>query len=93
VRVLSLNAGSLSLKLALFDLGTSETGLAAGAVERIGLDGGRLWIRDGAEGPLIDGPGDFLDARAAARAAFRSGPSVFRDPRPPVTAWSEGGGG
>ena len=44
--ILCLNSGSSSLKFALYHLGEeTEVRLAHGAVERIGLDGGHLWLR------------------------------------------------
>jgi hypothetical protein len=68
--ILCLNSGSSSLKFALYELGAAESRLATGAVERIGLPSGRLWIRDGEQRPLTDTPGAFADARAAVHATF-----------------------
>src|SRR4051812_33098333 len=46
--VLSLNAGSSSLKFALFAMeGGKEERLAEGAVERIGQSAGTIWLRKG----------------------------------------------
>ena len=43
--ILCVNSGS-SLKFALYQFSAdAETALADGAVERIGLPGGRFWIR------------------------------------------------
>jgi acetate kinase len=44
--VLCLNAGSSSLKLARFEVGPDERRIAQGAAERIGLEEGRVWLRD-----------------------------------------------
>ena len=44
--ILCFNSGSSSVKFALYRLGAvEEVQLAHGAVERIGLAGGHLWIR------------------------------------------------
>ena len=44
--ILCLNSGSSSLKFVLYGLGeVEEVRLAHGAIERIGLSGGHLWIR------------------------------------------------
>jgi acetate kinase len=67
--ILCLNSGSSSLKFAVYALGGGEERRRLeGAVERIGLDGARLWLRDGRGAPLEDGPGDFGDHRAALAA-------------------------
>ena len=70
MRILSLNGGSSSLKLGLYELGTTETRLAAGAVEGIGTERGRCWMRDAAGRSLDDAPGDFADSRVAVHAVF-----------------------
>ena len=66
-RILCLNSGSSSLKLALYE---DETRVASVTVERIGADGGRVTTRDAAQRVLSKTPGVFPDARAAVRAAF-----------------------
>ena len=66
--ILCLNAGSSSLKFALYRIGErEEVPLARGAAERIGLPGGRLWIRTQDEG-LVDIDRDFAGHTAAAAA-------------------------
>ena len=70
MRILSLNRGSSSLKLALHDLGATETRLAVGAIEGIGSERGRRWVRDTAGRLLDDSPGHFADAPGAVHAAF-----------------------
>jgi acetate kinase len=65
--ILCLNSGSSSLKFALYCLGeVEETLLARGAVERIGLSDGRLWIKGKENDELVDVHGDFPDFTASA---------------------------
>ncbi len=65
--ILCLNSGSSSLKFALYDLGeVEEVRLAHGAVERIGLAGGHLWIRGMDNEALVDVHRDFPGHTAAA---------------------------
>ena len=71
-RVLCLNAGSSSLKLA-FQAG--EVRLAQGAVERIGLDRGRFWLQTVADGrspkgAAVDTQDRFPDHAAAVEASL-----------------------
>jgi acetate kinase len=66
--ILCVNSGSSSLKFALYRLGTGpEAMIAEGAVERIGLAGGRLWVRSSDGKPLAGGYEDFPDHTAALR--------------------------
>jgi len=67
VRVLCVNSGSSSLKLALYE---DETAIASSTVEGIGLDEGRLRIRDRFSRVVHDAPGMFPDAGAALRDAL-----------------------
>jgi acetate kinase len=65
--ILCLNSGSSSLKFALYRLGeVEEVRLANGAVERIGLTGGHLWIRGMDNEALADVRRDFPGHTAAA---------------------------
>ena len=65
--ILCLNSGSSSLKFALYDLGEGEeVRLAHGAVERIGLAGGHLWIRGMDNEALVGVHRDFPTHTAAA---------------------------
>ena len=65
--ILCLNSGSSSLKFALYHLGEGEeVRLAHGAVERIGLAGGQLWIRGMDSEALADVHRDFPGHTAAA---------------------------
>ena len=67
-RVLCLNNGSSSLKLAFYD---GETRLASITVEEIGSDRGRITTSDNARRILeSEAPGTFADTQAALRAAF-----------------------
>ena len=69
--ILCLNSGSSSLKFALYRLDdTTETLLAGGAVERIGLRDGRLWVRGADKGVLTEVRSDFLDHQTAVQATF-----------------------
>ena len=77
-RVLCLNSGSSSLKLALYD---DETRLASITVERIGLDRGRITTRDDARRIESEAPGTFADTQAALHAAFSALDAV--ELRPP----------
>src|SRR5262249_16281616 len=66
--ILCVNSGSSSLKFALYRIGAeNEAAIAEGAVERIGLAGGRLWIRSADRKPLAEGYEDFPDHTAALR--------------------------
>jgi acetate kinase len=65
--ILCLNSGSSSLKFALYHLGAvEEVRLAHGAVERIGLAGGHLWIQGMDNDALVDVHRDFPDHAVAA---------------------------
>ncbi|MFQ5850147.1 MAG: acetate/propionate family kinase [Candidatus Binatia bacterium] len=69
--ILCLNSGSSSLKFALYEVGAEgEVLLAAGAVERIGLQGGYLWIRGAEKDALADVHSEFHGHKAAVQATF-----------------------
>jgi acetate kinase len=69
--ILCLNSGSSSLKFALYQLrGPDERRLAQGAVERIGLTDGHLWIQGADDKDLVDERRDFPDHTAAVEAMF-----------------------
>ena len=71
--ILCLNSGSSSLKFALYrPQGAGEALLAAGAVERIGLAEGLLWVRDADRGRslLLEQKEDLPDHEAAVDAVF-----------------------
>jgi acetate kinase len=80
--ILCINSGSSSLKFALYKLESGkETLLAEGAVEPIGLDGGRLRLRNAAKDVLADMPGKFSGHKAAIKAVFGALENL-RFPRP-----------
>jgi acetate kinase len=69
--VLCLNSGSSSLKYALYRMAPEdETLMAQGSVERIGLDGGRIWIRTGRRESAFESARNFPDHDTAVEAAF-----------------------
>ena len=71
--ILCLNSGSSSLKFALYRLnGTDEKRLAHGAVERIGLSDGHLWLQGTDDKELVREPRDFPDHAGAVAAMFRA---------------------
>jgi acetate kinase len=68
--ILCFNSGSSSLKFALYKVRANEEALLAeGAVERIGMQGGHLWIH-GAEKILVDVYSDFPEHQVAVQATF-----------------------
>ncbi len=68
--ILCINSGSSSMKFALYRLGVSEELIAEGAVERIGLPGGWLWLKDAAGKRLSDRHDDFATHKDAVLAMF-----------------------
>jgi acetate kinase len=80
--ILCLNSGSSSLKFALYRVGDAdELRLASGAVEDIGLSGGRLWIRGRDEKTLVDVRREFPTHTAAAAGVAESA-STLGLPKP-----------
>jgi acetate kinase len=75
--ILCLNSGSSSLKFALYRLhGTAENRLAQGAVERIGLSDGHLWIQGADDKDRVDEQRHFPDHTAAVEAMFTAAEQV-----------------
>src|SRR5262249_31014220 len=68
--ILALNAGASSLKFALFDHAEDGEPLARGCVERIGIEGGRLWMRTLGGRLGLDRSRSLADHRAAVEAVF-----------------------
>lgn len=73
--ILCINSGSSSIKFALYLIPETknqdaEELIAEGAVERIGLSGGWLWLKDGKGKRLVDTHSDFSDHKAAVKAMF-----------------------
>jgi acetate kinase len=80
--ILCINSGSSSLKFALYKLESGkETLLAEGSVEPIGLNGGRLRLRNAAKDVLADTPDKFPEHKAAIKAVFEA-LEKLRLPRP-----------
>jgi acetate kinase len=68
--LLCLNGGSSSLKFAVFEVyDASEERIFSGAVEAIGADGGRAWLRAGKQ-LLFDQNGTFADHTDAVKIMF-----------------------
>jgi acetate kinase len=69
-QILTINTGSSSLKVALYEAGRDETRILSGEVERIGVPGGRFRLTDAHGATLIDQRGDLPDHGAALGAAL-----------------------
>jgi acetate kinase len=67
-RILTMNAGSSSLKAALYDMARTEPLMFAVQVERIGQSGSHMRIVDGDADTLLDRTVDLDDHETAARA-------------------------
>jgi acetate kinase len=70
-RILTVNSGSSSMKFALYEMAARERPVAVGAVERIGLPGGWLWLKDAEGNRLADRHTDFKDHGDAVKAMFK----------------------
>jgi len=69
--VLCLNAGSSSVKFALYRMDKGEeTLLAEGEVERVGLETGSLWLKDLGNGTRTEKDASYPDHASAVRAAL-----------------------
>ena len=77
--ILCLNSGSSSLKFTLYRLDGREEALVSGAVERIGVAGSRVWIRDNKGVSVLDEQRPFASHREALVALFQ----VFQGDRFP----------
>lgn len=69
-RILTINSGSSSIKCSLYRIGQEEALLLSGAIERIGLHGGRFRIRDAGGEILVEEHGDLPDHDAALKTLF-----------------------
>jgi acetate kinase len=68
--ILCVNAGSSSLKFAVYRTSEREERLFAGEVEGVGSEGGKIWLR-GADGRLLsERRGRFRDQQEASGAMF-----------------------
>jgi acetate kinase len=70
--ILCINSGSSSLKLALYRLADSEELLASGEIDRIGLPGGKIKVRDGSGATLREGPYQVSDHQRIIKAVFEA---------------------
>jgi len=68
--ILCINSGSSSIKFALYLVQETEELIAEGAVERIGLSGGWLWLKDSQGKRLVDSHSDYSDHKEAVKAMF-----------------------
>ena len=68
--ILCINSGSSSIKFALYLIQETEELIAQGAVERIGLSGGWLWLKDSQGKRLVDSHSDYSDHKEAVKAMF-----------------------
>ncbi|HYA41219.1 MAG TPA: acetate/propionate family kinase [Syntrophobacteraceae bacterium] len=80
--ILCINSGSSSIKFAMYGLGESEELIADGAVERIGLPGGWLWLKDAQGKRLADRHDDFPAHTEAVKAMFATAMAEHRFPDP-----------
>jgi acetate kinase len=67
-RILTINTGSSSLKVALFEIGRGETRILSGEIERIGVPEGRVHVTDANGATLIDQRNHLADHGAALEA-------------------------
>jgi acetate kinase len=71
--ILALNSGASTLKFALYESAEeTRTPLARGCIERIGTEGGRIWMRTIGERFALERSQSFADRQAAVRAVFDS---------------------
>lgn len=70
VRVLTINSGSSSLKIGLYEMGEAERLVLSGSMERIGLRAGLFRIEDSSGKSLIDEHIDLPDHEAALKRLF-----------------------
>jgi acetate kinase len=71
-RILCINSGSSSIKFALYQLHDAEEMLVQGAVERIGLQGGWLWLKDDRGTRFVDRHAGFPDHNTALEAVVKT---------------------
>ena len=69
-QILTINTGSSSLKVALYEAGRDETRILSGEVERIGVPGGRFRLIDAHGATSVDQGSDLPDHGAALGAAL-----------------------
>ena len=66
-RILTINSGSSSVKVAVFLMGTKETRTLVGHIERIGLRGGHFQIKDGDGQVLVEKHAELPDHATALK--------------------------
>ena len=69
-RILTINTGSSSLKVALYEMGREATRILSGVIERIGFSGSRLRLTDTHGATMIDQGGELADHGAALEAVL-----------------------
>ena len=67
-RILTINTGSSSLKVALYEMGRGETRILSGEIERIGVPEGHVHVTDANGATLIDQRNHLADHGAALEA-------------------------
>jgi acetate kinase len=80
--ILCINSGSSSIKFALYLIQETEELIAQGAVERIGLSGGWLWLKDHQGKRLLDSHSDYADHKEAVKAMFSKAIAAHHLPNP-----------
>jgi acetate kinase len=70
------------MKFALYLFKETEALIAQGAVERIGLSGGWLWLKDSQGRRLVDRHADYADHKEAVKAMFSEAMEAQRLPAP-----------
>jgi acetate kinase len=70
MRILTINSGSSSIKLGLYEIGKSERLMLSGSLTRIGLTAGVFLVEDAKGNTLIDQPVDLPDHETALRSLF-----------------------
>jgi acetate kinase len=70
MRILTINSGSSSIKLGLYEIAESEKLMLSGSLTRIGLSAGAFVVEDAHGKPLIDQPADLPDHETALKMLF-----------------------
>ena len=69
-RILTINSGSSSVKVSLYEIGEIENLVLSGSMKRIGVRAGVFQIKDADGKPLIDEHTDLPDHEAALKKLF-----------------------
>ncbi len=70
MRILTINSGSSSIKMALYEMGEGERLALSGSMERIGLSAGIFRIKDSDGSVLVDKHPDLPDHEVALKILF-----------------------